>query len=83
MGTKVKFQLTPDIHMFDPTRPCDNQVRYQVYILLKHVKKTRNPPHFINRCFSGHQMSLENFVFNDRFNKKYACGVYCTDFAQC
>lgn len=82
MGTKVKFQLTPDIHMFDPTRPCDNQVRYQILSSSK-ILKTRNPPHFINRYFSGHQMSLENFVFNDRFSKKYVCGVYCTDFAQC
>lgn len=38
MGTKVKFQLTPDIHMFDPTRPCDNQVKYKVFTFLKQDK---------------------------------------------
>lgn len=39
MGTKVKFQLTPDIHTFDPTRPCDNQVKYKVFIFLKKNKE--------------------------------------------
>lgn len=38
MGTKVKFQLTPDIHTFDPTRPCDNQVKYKEFIPLKQYK---------------------------------------------
>lgn len=38
MGTKVKFQLTPDIHTFDPTKPCDNQVKYKVFIFLKQYK---------------------------------------------
>lgn len=46
MGTKVKFQLTPDIHMFDPTKPCDNQVRYQVYIILKHIKNKESSPFY-------------------------------------
>lgn len=60
MGTKVKFQLTPDILTFDPTKPCDNQVKYKVFIFLKQDK---NKEFFINRYFNRHPMSFIKFCF--------------------
>lgn len=81
MGTKVKFQLTPDIHMFDPTRPCDNQVKYKVFIFLKQVKNTIFP-HILLTVISVDMIFLcKVLFFNDRFNKYYVFDVYCTDFA--
>lgn len=81
MGTKVKFQLTPDIHTFDPSRPCDNQVKYKVFIFLKQVKNTIFL-HILLTVISVDMIFLcKVLFFNDRFNKYYVFDVYCTDFA--